>query len=755
MSTTRRPKNAIDDLAEPGLRQLQDLPPAIDQARALTRQFDTVRPLMEAAQRQQDLFRQVSEGVRFSAPAFEAAANLTAANAAMMSAKHVDTSMLDVGKAITAQMEAAAAINVAFRVDTSVLDAAKSFTAVRDAMKGVMHIDTSMLEIGKAFAAQMDTAAAMKAALQIDTSVLDAAKNLTLASDAIKNAMRVDTTALGFTKALAAQVDTASAMKSAFQIDTLAFDWAKRMAPQLDLTRSMVSALQRAMPEFPKFEISPGVQEAMKSLSAMNIAPQLAAALEPPANLAALLRGVGGTYGTSFAVPQALLDAQQAASLIGSSLRLADLTPEHFGVYVEGEADEAWLRLIAKAHAIADDEMARPEDVIALAKDADALAGAVPPQAKGLVVVVFQMLLLALVVDLMKDGIKAGGTVLLPYLMAVPLMFQPPIPPALPPAPAPFSAPILPHGAAGALGVPRTWEMAGLPAIIRRAGPEAERRTVEFFETTIGNRNTRQAYAQAVMRFMSWCDDRNLELVDITVFTVTAYADEMTREYTPRTVRQHLGALRGLFDYLVAGKVLPVNPASQVRSPKDDALKSKSNTAVIRSQEIRLLLDSVDVGDYSGLRDRALIATIAFGFARVSALVAMNGEDCFARDGQDWIRLQDRNGAYQIPLHPKARACIDAYLAAAGIAGESHLPLWRTMTKERTFSGERMSRVDVFRMLKRRLRDAGLPEGANCDSIRTAGIASYLANGGTLGRATMQVERGEGLTPAEIARIGI
>ena len=132
---------------------------------------------------------------------------------------------------------------------------------------------------------------------------------------------------------------------------------------------------------------------------------------------------------------------------IGSSIRLADLAPERFGVFVEGEADEAWLRLIAKAQAIAADETAGPEDVIALAEDADALADAVPPQAKGLVVVIFQMVLLALVVDLMKDGIKAGGTMLLPYLMAVPLMFQPPIPPALPPAPAPFSAPMLPQRA--------------------------------------------------------------------------------------------------------------------------------------------------------------------------------------------------------------------------------------------------------------------------------------------------------------------
>lgn len=131
------------------------------------------------------------------------------------------------------------------------------------------------------------------------------------------------------------------------------------------------------------------------------------------------------------------------------------------------------------------------------------------------------------------------------------------------------------------------------------------------------------------------------------------------------------------------------------------------------------------------------------------------GRIAFARDGQDWLRLHDRKGAYEIPLHPKARAHLDAYVAAAGIAGELDLPLWRTMAKEHAFSGERMSRVDVFRVVKRRLRDAGLPEAANCDSIRAAGIASYLANGGALGRATIQAERGEGLTPGEIARIGI
>lgn len=734
---------------------MQDLLPEIERAQELMRQFDSARPLIEAAQRHQELFREASESLKFSAPALEAAKNLTAVSDAVKDAMRVDTSMLDIGKSFAAQMDTAAGMKAALQVDTSVLDAAKSLTAVSDAMKDALRVNTSVMDIGKTIAAQMDTAVAVKAALQIDTSVFHAAKNLTLASDAIKNALRQDTSALALTKALTAQVETAAAMKAALQIDTSALDWAKTIAPQFDATRSLVAALQRAVPEFPRFELSPGVQEAMKSLSAMNIAPQLAAALEPPASLAALLRDAGGTYGTSFAVPMALLEAQRAAASIASSIRLADLTPERFGVvFVEGETDAAWLRLMARAEAIAADESARPEHVIALAEDADAVAAAASPEARGRVTLLVEMVILALIVELLKDGIVAGAKALLPYLIALPLSFQPPIPPALPPAPAPFTAPTLPPGSGGALGIPRSWEIAGLPPIIRRAGPEAERRTVEFFETGIGNRNTRQAYAQAVMRFMAWCEDRNLELADITVFTVTAYADEMARDYSARSVRQHLGAIRGLFDHLVAGRVVPVNPASLVRGPKGEGPKTRAKAPVLQPQEIRLLIDSVDVTDCSGLRDRALIAAMAYGFARVSAVVAMDVKDCFARDGQTWLRLQDRDGAHAIPLHPRAKAYLDAYLEAAGIAGKPDSPLWRTMTKERRFGGERLSRVDVFRMVKRRLRDAGLAEAANCDSIRAAGITAYLAGGGTRGRASVQVERG-GITAADIERIEI
>ena len=60
--------------------------------------------------------------------------------------------------------------------------------------------------------------------------------------------------------------------------------------------------------------------------------------------------------------------------------------------------------------------------------------------------------------------------------------------------------------------LPGGWQIEGLPATIRRAGPQAAERTVEFFTAQIRNPHTRAAYGTAVTRFFTWCDARGLAL---------------------------------------------------------------------------------------------------------------------------------------------------------------------------------------------------------------------------------------------------
>ena len=263
-------------------------------------------------------------------------------------------------------------------------------------------------------------------------------------------------------------------------------------------------------------------------------------------------------------------------------------------------------------------------------------------------------------------------------------------------------------------------------------GGDAER-TVEFFTAQIRNPHTRAAYSAAVTRFFAWCDARGLELAEISPIAVATYIEEMQRGYRAPTIKQHLAAIRRLFDWLVIGQVVPANPAASVRGATHVVRTGK--TPVLQPAEARLLLDAIDTATLPGLRDRALLGVMVYSFARVSAVVGMRVEDYYQQGKRWWLRLQEKGGKHHaVPVHHKAEAYLDAYLVAAGIAAEKDAPLWRSMPRAGGLSARRMSRVDVFRMIKRRVKVVGLGE-ANCHTFRATGITAYLLNGGTLERA--------------------
>ena len=181
-----------------------------------------------------------------------------------------------------------------------------------------------------------------------------------------------------------------------------------------------------------------------------------------------------------------------------------------------------------------------------------------------------------------------------------------------------------------ALTLPGGWAVEGLPAIVERAGPAAAERVVEFFTAQIRNPNTRAAYAKAVTQFFNWCDERELELDQISPVAVAAYVEELQDAYRAPTIKQHLAAIRRLFDWLVVGQVVPWNPTAAVRGPTHVVKRGK--TPVLQPEEVRLLFDAIDTSTVGGLRDRALIGVMIYSFARVSAVVNMDVDDYYQED---------------------------------------------------------------------------------------------------------------------------
>ena len=178
------------------------------------------------------------------------------------------------------------------------------------------------------------------------------------------------------------------------------------------------------------------------------------------------------------------------------------------------------------------------------------------------------------------------------------------------------------------------------PAPLFTPTPQAARRMLEFFTAQINNPHTRRAYLNAARRFAAWCQDHQIrQLAEVQPVHVAAFVQDLQGQLAPATVKQHLAALRILFDWLVTGQILELNPAHAVRGPKYSLKRGK--TPVLTAEEARSLLDSIRTvrtgqhGDGTetekplgeplllGLRDRALIGAMVYTFARVSAVLRM------------------------------------------------------------------------------------------------------------------------------------
>ena len=144
------------------------------------------------------------------------------------------------------------------------------------------------------------------------------------------------------------------------------------------------------------------------------------------------------------------------------------------------------------------------------------------------------------------------------------------------------------------------------------------------------------------------------------------------------TVKQHLAAIRHLFDWLVVGQILPANPAVSVRGPKHIVRKGK--TLVLEPVEARALLDSIDATTPIGLRDRALIGLMVYSLARIGAALSMKVEDIYSERRRLWVRLREKGGKrHELPCHHNLEAYLRAYIDETGIIDDPKGPLFRTI----------------------------------------------------------------------------
>jgi integrase/recombinase XerD len=260
---------------------------------------------------------------------------------------------------------------------------------------------------------------------------------------------------------------------------------------------------------------------------------------------------------------------------------------------------------------------------------------------------------------------------------------------------------------------------------------------LNILEGRIRNKNTRSAYKTAWHSFFQFCSEFKLELHAVKPYHVGMWLKRHPGGVS--TQRQHLAAVRLLFDHLLEQGVVDINPAARAKPPR--LQRESAGTRPFENEEIKAFLGAINLDSLRGIRDKALFSVLAYTWARVSALVGLKVQDYYTRKGGRWLRLEEKRGKiHEVPVHSKAREAIDQWLEASGIASNPEAPLFPAFAKDKkTFARDKkthqlrhLDRTRVWQLVQTRARACGIKKRVCPHSFRATGITEYMNNGGTI-----------------------
>lgn len=248
--------------------------------------------------------------------------------------------------------------------------------------------------------------------------------------------------------------------------------------------------------------------------------------------------------------------------------------------------------------------------------------------------------------------------------------------------------------------------------------------------------NTVEAYLSDVSAFLS---EAGIPAEDITYDDLAGYLSSR-QGISRRSQARFLSSVRSFFNYLLVEGLIKENPCDRTDAPK----LGRYLPGVLSVEEVNDIISSVNTDTWQGLRDKAILETLYGCGLRVSEAISLNISDIYFNEG--YLRIRGKGDKERaVPLGDMATSALRAYLERrpepADRQNEDRLFLNRT--------GKSLSRVYVFKMIKKQAAAAGIHKEISPHTFRHSFATHLVENGADL-RAVQEMLGHESILTTEI-----
>lgn len=256
--------------------------------------------------------------------------------------------------------------------------------------------------------------------------------------------------------------------------------------------------------------------------------------------------------------------------------------------------------------------------------------------------------------------------------------------------------------------------------------------------------NSIENYSYDIVKLIRFLEEFQIEISPdlISEEEIQAFIYQIAKVVNERSQSRIISGLRSFFGYLVFEGYRETNPLELIEAPKI----GRKLPDTISTEEIDLLIQSIDLSSPQGERNRAMLETLYGCGLRVTELITLRISDLFFAEG--FIKVTGKGNKQRfVPIGEVTQKYIEIYKNNLRIHIKTENAFRDTLFLNRR--GKQLTRAMIFTIVKQLAEKVGIQKNISPHTFRHSFATHLLENGANL-RAIQQMLGHESITTTEI-----